>query len=108
MCKKQHGPSIINEIDQSLSFSTNPPKFDSISVIQVDLSTLSPTSCSDSTVNKYSVRSEVFVIYVLDQLLYLCPLIIYFTDTISMNFNRSFVTFRETILVKARKGFFSL
>ena len=26
MCKKQHGPSIINEIDQSLSFSTNPPK----------------------------------------------------------------------------------
>ena len=37
---------------------------DSISVIQVDLLTLSPIPCSDSTVNKYSVQSELFVIYV--------------------------------------------
>ena len=40
----------------------------------------------DRIVNKYSVQSEIFVICVKDQLLYLCPLIIYFTDTISMDF----------------------
>ena len=37
---------------------------DSISVIQVDLSTLSPIPYGDSTVNKSSVQSEIFVIYV--------------------------------------------
>ena len=50
---------IILLISLLIAYFTN-----SISVIQVDLSTLSPIPCGDSTVNKSSVQSEIFVIYV--------------------------------------------
>ena len=55
--------SLLLEIGHAIPLNSETPN-NSISVIQVDLSSLSPIPCSDSTVNKYSVQSEIFVIYV--------------------------------------------